>query len=485
MIRVILTAASTLSLAVPPAAGEVKAIDSVDRVKPDVDLVMGFERCGVPAALYARLQDELLFAAGSEGLSPGIASLAGVEAGRGVEGLLVAVRGAALLAVVPMAQANPSSGVSEESGSVRKLRTLDEQRVAYGDLSLLRDEDTGSARPASPESPPIGDPPANRCAWMMARPAWVRGESGASAAAADVAGRSVLRSLDGVRSLAMTADFSSELELALRVTTADSEDAAVLADALEEFLASLRRNRDAPEAVRSAVERGTVQRQAEAVTLRLPLSEAALDRIRRNADSRALLRLRLEDAERERWQRVADIAGALDVHDGDSVADVGAGEGFFSVRLARAVGPSGRVFAVEISEKAVAALSRRAEAGSLAIIHPVLGASDDPHLENGSLDAALIVNAYHEMPSYEAMLTRLIESLKPGGRLVLVEPWAAKRRGEPRADQVKDHLIAPELVEVELRRAGFEIGARHDDFILGEKQPQWLIQARRPRLPQL
>jgi len=271
------------------------------------------------------------------------------------------------------------------------------------------------------------------------------------------------------------------VELALHVTTADSEDAAVLADAIEEFLATRRRNRDAPEAVRISVERGTVERQSEAVTLRLPLSEAALDRIRRNADSRALLRLRLEDAERERWQKVADIVRALHVQEGDSVADVGAGGGFFSVRLARAVGPSGRVFAVEIGEGAVTALARRAKAGSLVPIDTVLGAGDDPRLEKGSLDAALIVNAYHEMPSYEAMLTRLFESLKPGGRLVLVEPWAATRRHEPRLDQVKDHLIAPELVERELRRAGFEIDARHDDFILGENQPEWLIQARRPR----
>jgi len=481
MNRAMLTAASTISLWVPLAAGELRAIEGFGHVKPDVDLVMGFERCGAPPALYARLQDELLFAAGAESLSRGIASLAGVEAGSGVEGLLVAVRGAELLAVVPVASAQPSPRGPEATGSTRQLRTLDERRVAYGDLSLLRDGDASSARSAPLESPPIGEPPAGRCAWLIARPAWVRGEGGASAAAADVAGRSVLRSLEGVRSLTLTADFSSEVEIALRVTSADSEDAAVLADALEEFLATRRRNRDAPEAVRVVVERGAVQRRAEAVTLRLALSEAALDRIRRNADSRALLRLRLEDAERERWQKVADIARALDVDEGDSVADVGAGEGFFSVRLARAVGRSGRVFAVEISEKAVAALSRRAEAGSLVSIQAVLGANDDPHLAKGSLDAALIVNAYHEMPSHEAMLARLFEALKPGGRLVLVEPWAARRRGEPRAAQLTDHLIAPELVEDELRRAGFEIGARHDDFIPGDKRPQWLIQARRPK----
>lgn len=291
-----------------------------------------------------------------------------------------------------------------------------------------------------------------------------------------------MRSLEGIRSMTVMAGFSSEVELTLRVAAADSEDAALLADALGEFLVSRRGNPGAPEAVRTALERGTVKRSDDVVTLQLPLSEAALGRIRHNQDSRALLRLRLEDAERERWQKVAEIARALDVHEGDSVADVGAGEGFFSVRLARAVGHGGRVSAVEISEKLVAALSRRAAAGALDNIQAVLGAADDPRLPKASLDAALIVNAYHEMPSYEAMLARLFESLKPGGRLVLVEPWSLKRRGEPRADQVKEHVIAPELVEAELRQAGFEIAVRREDFIPRERAPQWLIQARRPAL---
>jgi predicted methyltransferase len=92
----------------------------------------------------------------------------------------------------------------------------------------------------------------------------------------------------------------------------------------------------------------------------------------------------------------------------------------------------------------------------------------------------LIVNSYHEMPGYEAMLNRIFAALKPGGRLVLVEPWARARRAEPRADQVKDHLIAPELAEEELRRAGFTITRREDDFLTREGSPEWLIQASRP-----
>jgi SAM-dependent methyltransferase len=113
-------------------------------------------------------------------------------------------------------------------------------------------------------------------------------------------------------------------------------------------------------------------------------------------------------------------------------------------------------------------------------VEAVLGTAEDPRLPVGVLDAVLIVNAYHEMPAYEAMLNRLLVALKPGGRLVLVEPWSRARRTEPRADQIKDHLIAPELAEQELRRAGFAALGREEDFVPREQSPEWLIQARRP-----
>ena len=457
MMRGLLAVAWTLGIAAPLGAGEARAADGIRRFRSDADLVAGFERCPAPPGVYARLQDELLFAIGAETL------LGGVESGRGVERLLVAVRGQERLALVP-------------GGT---LRETSDRPIAHGDLTLL------AARIPEPE--PASLPallqhlPANRCAWVFARPGWFRDPTATPLAEADVRGSSLLRSLQRIAWMAMTVDFSSEMELTLHVSAGDSEDAALVADALGEFLATRHRNPDAPQAVRAAVERATLQLQSEAVTLRLPLPEAALDRIRRNQDSRSLLRLRLDDLAREHWQKVAEIVRALDLPLGGSVADVGAGEGFFSVRMARAVGSGGRAFAVEISEQAVAALSQRAIAASLGHLEVVRGAPDDPRLPAKSLDAVLIVNAYHEMVSYEAMLAHLFESLKPGGRLVLVEPWSTSRRHEPRADQVKQHVLAPELAEAELRRHGFEIEARRDDFVTADDHREWLIQACRPR----
>jgi SAM-dependent methyltransferase len=271
-----------------------------------------------------------------------------------------------------------------------------------------------------------------------------------------------------------------EVVFTLQATFDRPDDALVLSDVLGVFVADRRNNPGAPEAVRQALARTTIERRDGVVSLGLPLSEAALERFRHTPDTRRLLEFRIDDAEREASQRVGEVMGALGLREGSAVADVGAGDGFFTIRLARRVGPSGRVYPVELGDAAVAQLGRRAADASLPQVEPVRGAPDDPHLPRGVLDAALIVNAYHEMPQYEAMLRHLRDALKPGGRLVLVEPWSPKRRRESREDQVRDHLIAPELAEGELRAAGFEVSLRRDDFVTREDRGDWLIQARRP-----
>ncbi len=454
-------------------------------VRPDVDVVLGFERCSAAPALFARLQDELLFAVGAEGYVSELAELAGVAPGTGVERLLVAVRGESILAIVPSTREMGPDRSGPPGVPRRDLRRLDQEHVALGDLSLLRGTSGTADRPIEATSPSLlarlaGEAAAGGCAWVVALPGWVRPEPAPASDAAEVLGRSLRRSLMGVRGMTLTAAGTAELAITLRVHAADTTDAAILADGLFEFLATRRANAEAPAAVRDAVERGTVLQDAEIVTLQLPLPAAALDRIRHNQDSRTLVRLRLADAEREGWQKVGEIARLMELREGDHVADVGAGEGFFTVRLSRAVGERGRVWAVEIGEKAISRLSRRAAAGSLSNIHPILGAADDPRLPPASLDAVLIVNSYHEMPFFETMLKHLCEALKPGGRLALVEPWSEKRRGEPRSAQTEDHLIAPELAEAELRRAGFEIAVRRDDFVAHGQHSEWLIVARRP-----
>jgi predicted methyltransferase len=188
-------------------------------------------------------------------------------------------------------------------------------------------------------------------------------------------------------------------------------------------------------------------------------------------------------ASRAARERAPEVIAALELKEGDSVADVGAGSGFYTGRLARVVGPSGRVYAEDIDEKyAIKKLQEMVENEKLSNVTVILGEPDNPRLPANSLDAVLIVDAYHEMHEYPRMLEHLRAALKPGGRLVMVDLMPLKTRGRPRASQVQNHKLAPELVEPELRQAGFEIQARVDDFVdrPDEESGQWLIVARRP-----
>src|SRR5207244_12309431 len=115
-------------------------------------------------------------------------------------------------------------------------------------------------------------------------------------------------------------------------------------------------------------------------------------------------------------------------------------------------------------------------------VEPILGATDDPHLTAGRFDAALIHNAYHEMTEHEAMLRHIFEALKPGGRLLVVEPMHDSSKGLSRDKQVANHDIEIDIVDQELRAVGFEIREHDEAFIpfTGVPGGFWLILAQRP-----
>ncbi len=189
------------------------------------------------------------------------------------------------------------------------------------------------------------------------------------------------------------------------------------------------------------------------------------------------------EAERERTQRVADILIALGAEDGVRIADIGSGDGFYTLRIARAVAPTGRAYAVDIDEASLAKLRERAARDGITNVEAILGATDDPKLPTGEIDAVLIRNAYHEMSEHRKMLAGVTRALRPGGTLIVIEPIRDNNRTKTRAEQVKEHEIAPDIVEVELRDAGFEILERQDSFTSFTNPPTggfWMIRARRP-----
>lgn len=189
-----------------------------------------------------------------------------------------------------------------------------------------------------------------------------------------------------------------------------------------------------------------------------------------------------DEAERERVERVADILVELGVRDGARIADLGSAGGFYTLRIAKAVAPTGRAYAVDIDAKVLDLLRERATEQQLTNIEIIVATPSDPRLP-GDLDAVLIRNTYHEIPEYRRILDAIMAALKPDGRLIVVEAIHEKYRALPREQQVKEHEIAPELVERELREAGFAIVKRDDAFTTFTRPPPggfWLIVARRP-----
>src|SRR5713226_3661301 len=169
------------------------------------------------------------------------------------------------------------------------------------------------------------------------------------------------------------------------------------------------------------------------------------------------------EKDREHWQRVEEIFKAMQVHAGSVIADVGAGDGFLTVRLSTVVGDGGRVYAGHMDEKRLERLSRRVVDAHLDNVVIVKGDADDPHFPAAQLDAVVILNSYHEMPKCDEMLRHIRESLKPGARLVIAEPSPKPDEGT-RADQIAKHRISSGFVAYEVARAGFSLVDKRDDF---------------------
>ena len=129
----------------------------------------------------------------------------------------------------------------------------------------------------------------------------------------------------------------------------------------------------------------------------------------------------LEREEREREERGSLLLHELRLRPGMAVADVGAGTGYYTRRIAPLVGPSGKVFAVDVQPQMVALLQKTAARPEFANVVPVLGAVTDPRLAPGSIDVALMVDVYHELEFPHEMFANIVRALKPGGRVVFVE----------------------------------------------------------------
>ncbi|HKQ63383.1 MAG TPA: class I SAM-dependent methyltransferase [Methylomirabilota bacterium] len=170
------------------------------------------------------------------------------------------------------------------------------------------------------------------------------------------------------------------------------------------------------------------------------------------ADLALMLKRQLDPA-RAAWQKPDRVVAALGLRRGQVVAEIGSGPGYFTLRLARAVGPSGRVYAVDPEPAMLQALRERLERSGLHNVTPILGMGDDPLLPPASCHLALIVNAYHHFADGRALLRRLTRALRPRGRVVNVD-WALR---ETPVGPPLERRVAPDTFVRAARGAGLRL----------------------------
>lgn len=176
-----------------------------------------------------------------------------------------------------------------------------------------------------------------------------------------------------------------------------------------------------------------------------------------------------DDPARDAWQKPGVVVAALGLRPGMTVADVGAGTGYFEPHLARAVGKDGVVLAVDIEPDMVRWIGERAVRDGTPNVKASLGTAADPGLPEGAVDRVLVVDTWHHVADRGAYARKLARSLRKGGFVAIVDFTKASPHGPPPA-----HRIAPEEVVAELAAAGLRAGSREVDLpyqylVIGER----------------
>jgi arsenite methyltransferase len=155
---------------------------------------------------------------------------------------------------------------------------------------------------------------------------------------------------------------------------------------------------------------------------------------------------------RDRWQKPDEVIRSLALPAGAQIADLGAGGGYFTVRLAEAVGPSGKVYAVDVDEGMIEYAMKRASDGGLRNVLAVLAAPDDPRLPERALDLIFTCNTYHHLTDRAEYFARAKKHLRPGGRLAIIEYNGAGFLG-----RIFGHATPGETIREEVTAAGYRL----------------------------
>jgi ubiquinone/menaquinone biosynthesis C-methylase UbiE len=168
----------------------------------------------------------------------------------------------------------------------------------------------------------------------------------------------------------------------------------------------------------------------------------------------------LDRSERDLEENPDRAIDVLKLEKGSTVADVGAGSGYMTVKLAKKVGPQGKVYANDIQQGMLDLLSKRVTKSKLTNVSTVLGTQEDPKLPADTLDLVIMVDVYHELSQPQVMLRHIRDSLKPGGRLVLLE----YRKEDPDIPIRPEHKMSVADAKLEVEAEGFKLTKTNEDL---------------------
>ncbi|MCE7991953.1 MAG: methyltransferase domain-containing protein [Roseivirga sp.] len=174
---------------------------------------------------------------------------------------------------------------------------------------------------------------------------------------------------------------------------------------------------------------------------------------------------------RDYWQKPEILLKLMDIQPAESIADLGAGRGYFSLKLAERVGPDGKVIALDIDVTRLNQLRLLKRYGQLEQLEIVRNETDDLQLKAASLDKIVILNSYHELSDIETILKQCRVALKPQGKVFIIDKVSDKMDNDKtsRKKLVKNHFIRRNMVEQELQSAGFSLLKGIDKYIEGDK----------------
>ena len=179
---------------------------------------------------------------------------------------------------------------------------------------------------------------------------------------------------------------------------------------------------------------------------------------------------KFEGPDRDEWQKPGLVVDALELQPNMTVADIGAGTGYFEFRLALAVEPNGRVIALDVEKDMVRFIRERAKNERMRNVQAHVAAPDNPWLPAGSVDRILIVDTWHHIEEREAYAKKLAAALKPGGFVLIVDFTMETDKGPPRAHRIESDQVQRELESAGLRTSIVEIGLP-DQYVIKAVAP--------------